>query len=69
MAISKAKQELLEFKTKHTFDNPTLQTTDLIPLINKGWRQSFARVEKNRTAIANRVWNPLNRNFLLDTLI
>ena len=69
MAISKAKQELLEFKTKHTFDNPTLQTTDLIPLINKAWKQSFARVNKNRNAISSRGWNPLNRNLLLDPLI
>ena len=69
MAMSKAKQELLEFKTRHTFENPTLQPTDLIPLINKAWKQSFARVDKNRNAISSRGWNPLNRNLLLDPLI
>ena len=38
----------------YTFENPTLQPTDMIPLINKAWKQSFARVEKNRNAIADR---------------
>ena len=69
IAMTKAKQELLEYKTRYTFENPTLQPTDIIPLINKAWKQSFARVEKNRNAIADRGWNPLNRNLLLDPSI
>ena len=64
--MTKVKQEQLEFKTKHTFDNPTLQPTDLIPLINKAWNQSLAQIDKNCNAIANRGWNPLNRNIILD---
>ena len=67
--MTKAKQELLEYKTIHTFDNPSLQPTDLIPLINKAWNQSFAQIGKNHNAIANRGWNPLNRNILLDQTI
>ena len=67
IAMTKAKQQLLEYKTKH--ENPTLQPTDIIPLINKAWKQSFARVDKNRNAIADRGWNPLNRNLLLDSSI
>ena len=69
IAMTKAKQHLLEYKSKHTFENPSLQATDMIPLINKAWKQSFARVSKNRNAIANRGWNPLNRNLLLDPSI
>ena len=67
--MTKAKQELLQYKTKHTFDNPSLQPTDLIPLINKAWNQSFAQIDKNCNTIANRGWNHLNRNILLDQTI
>lgn len=35
-------------------------------LINKAWNDSFARVEKNKHAIAERGWYPLNRNILLN---
>ena len=35
--------------------------TDVIPLINIAWGNSFARVRSNRIAIAARGWNPLNR--------
>ena len=67
--MTKAKQELLEYKTKHTFDNPSLQPTSLIPLINKAWNQSFAQVDKNCDVIVNRRWNPFNRNILLDEIV
>ena len=40
--------------------------TDLMPIINLAWEKSFARVEKNKQAIVDRGWNPLNRALLLD---
>ena len=43
-----------------------LVATDLIPLINRAWKRSFARKEKNQVAIADRGWNPYNRILLLD---
>ena len=46
--------------------NGNHQSTDIIPLINKAWNDSFARVEKNKQAIAERGWYPLNRNILLN---
>ena len=41
-----------------------LQTYNIIPLINAAWAKSFARVDKNAQAGADRSWNPLNRNLL-----
>ena len=46
-------------------DNPTLCSTDLIPMINEAWTLSFARVQNNKKAISERGWCPLNRNLLL----
>lgn len=43
-----------------------LEDTDLIPIINYAWNHSFARKDKNRNAIADRGWNPLNRKLLTD---
>ena len=43
-----------------------LQDTDLIPMINYAWKHSFARIDKNKNAISDRGWNPLNRNILTD---
>lgn len=41
-----------------------LTVTDIMPLINKAWSQSFARIDKNKNTIADRGWNPFNRNLL-----
>ncbi len=38
---------------------------DLIPLINTAWKSSFAHIDKNKNALADRGWNPLNQNLLL----
>ena len=40
--------------------------TDMMSLINYTWDRSFARVQKNKNAICDRGWNPLNRVLLLD---
>jgi hypothetical protein len=34
--------------------------TDIIPIVNYGWNNSFARVGSNRKAIIERGWNPCN---------
>ena len=46
--------------------NQNHSSTDIIPLINKAWNDSFARVSKNKNTIAERGWYPLNRNILLN---
>jgi hypothetical protein len=42
-----------------------LTVTDIMPLINKAWSQSSARIDKNKNTIADRGWNPFNRNLLV----
>jgi len=66
MAITKSKQNLLELKDSMGLQNDGMVDTDLMPLINEAWEKSFARVDKNRNAIADRGWNPLNKALLLD---
>jgi hypothetical protein len=41
-----------------------IKPTDVVPVCNKAWPQSFARVEPNKRAIARRGWDPLNRGLL-----
>ena len=65
IAMTKAKQELLDFKMRRMTEDVSLKPTDLIPLINKAWKASFARKAKNQQAIADRGWYPLNYNLLL----
>ena len=64
IALTKAKQDLLDFKLKKMTEDQYLKPTDLMPLINKAWNASFARKHKNLQAIADRGWNPLNYNLL-----
>ena len=40
--------------------------TDIVPLVNKAWTNSFGSVEKSKRALADRGWNPLNRALLTD---
>ena len=68
IAITKAKQNLLDEKSQQCV-NAQLQTYDIIPLVNAAWKQSFARIEKNKNACADRGWNPLNRCLLLHSEI
>lgn len=63
IALTRAKQELVEYREAKCLP-PKLQSTDLIPLINKAWSQSFARISKNKKAILDRGWNPLNKALL-----
>ena len=66
MAMTKAKQDLLALKDSLGLQNEGIVDTDLMPLINQAWDKSFARVEKNKNAISDRGWNPLNKCLLLD---
>ena len=57
MAMTKAKQRLLEDKDTLGLQNDGIVDTDLMPLINEAWEKSFVRVKKNQNAIADRGWN------------
>ena len=60
----KAKKEMLEIKDELGMHDDGLLDTNLMPLINTAWQQSFARRVKNLNALADRGWNPLNKNLL-----
>ena len=65
IGMYRAKKDLLEKKDEIGMHDDGLVDTDLIPLINIAWQQSFARILKNRNALADRGWNPLNKCLLL----
>ena len=65
IAMYRAKKDLLEKKDEIGLHDDGLVDTDLIPLINTAWKASFARIDKNQNALADRGWNPLNKNLLL----
>ena len=65
IALARAKKDAMEKKLTLFIDPPTLNATDIIPLVNNAWQASFARVDTNKKAIAERGWNPCNQNLLL----
>jgi hypothetical protein len=64
MVLLNAKRQLTSFKSDHAMPI-SISYEDVIPLINKAWPVSFGQVATNRKAIADRSWNPPNRNLLL----
>ena len=60
MSMTKGKQLLLEKKDTLGLHDDGILDTDLMPLINYACDHSFARVDKNKNAISDRGWNPLN---------
>ena len=64
ISSTKAKQEIVRRKEALSLP-PTIEPYEIIPIINKAWDDSFARVVTNRKAIADRGWWPYNRNLLL----
>ena len=65
MSLAKGKTNLLYKKIERKLKNPSIQPTDLMPLINDAWKASFARIDKNKKAICDRGWYPYNRMLLL----
>ena len=63
IAMTNEKAKLLEERESKCI-NPTLETYDIIPLVNRCWPKSFGRKDKNQNAIADRGWYPFNRNLL-----
>ena len=41
-------------------NKPELSATDIIPMVNYAWDQSFVRADKNLKAIQDCGWGPLN---------
>ena len=67
MALSRIKKTLVEWKQRKMLARLTIEVLEIMILINYAWDESFARVETNKTAIAERGWFPLNRKLLIDT--
>ena len=66
IAITQAKQDLLETKDALGLYDEGIVDTHLIPIINSATKRSFGRVDKNHNAICVRGWYPLNNALLLD---
>ena len=62
MSLNRAKQRMYDLKP---MDKKAFYPTDIIPLINQAWPESFGRVVQAKKAIAERGWNPLNYSLLL----
>jgi hypothetical protein len=63
--LGNAKKDLVTFKIRHNMPI-SLNGKDIIPLINKAWKYSFANKETNRKAIPAQGRFPLYRNLLLN---
>ena len=63
MALTKAKQHVIEQKTKLHYDCK-IEQHDIVGVVHHSWNQSFAKVEGNKKAIAERGWGPLTYNLL-----
>ena len=63
-ALSHIKMQILKKRLDMMMDNPCIVATDIIPIVSYAWRESFANVNTNQKAIADRGWNPLNYNLL-----
>ncbi len=63
-ASSEIKEKILKKALDMMMDSPSIMSTDIIPIIDHAWDQSFARVHSNLKAIAARGWGPMNYNLL-----
>ena len=64
MALTKYKRELLRRKESVGAEF-AIDKQDITYIVAQAWANSFARIEKNKKAIAERGWGPLNFNCLL----
>ena len=69
IALSKIKKKILTQRLDLMMNKPDLSATDIIPMVNYAWDQSFVRVDKNLKAIQDRGWGPLNYALLTDKQI
>ncbi len=63
--MTKAKDYLLAFKESIRLSTGQVPT-DMMPIINDAWKKRFDMINKNKNAISNQGWNPLNRALLLN---
>ena len=67
--LTTMKKQIIAQKTKLMMPRLTIEVSERMILVNYAWSVSFAKVPSNKKAIAERGWNPLNRNIILDTAV
>ena len=68
MALGKMKEKLIAKKEERMMPL-TIEPFEIIILVNYAWELSFGRCIKNKKAICERGWGPLNRTLLLHETI
>lgn len=63
--LTRKKRKILTNRILRFIADLEIVPTDIIPMINDSWAESFADVEGNKTAIFERGWFPLNKILLL----
>lgn len=66
MAMTREKDRLVQYKTRHLFSSLDFKRHDVIPLVNKAWKASFERKKQNLQAIMDRGWFHLDMRLLKD---
>ena len=63
------KKSIVQCKEEMHYPSPTIEAYDIINIVNYAWSKSFAVESSNQTAIAERGWNPYNRNLMTYPII
>jgi hypothetical protein len=66
MSLTKHKRDLMKKKERQGIQEFAIEKEDVVNLVARAWDDSFARIDSNKQAIAERGWNPLNYNCLLN---
>ena len=61
MALVVIKMQIVTDKEKYMCDRPTIESHDIIGIINYAWYKLLGKVELNKKAIYDRGWYPYNR--------
>ena len=64
MEITVEKDTLLHFKHIHAFESNAFDICDIVQLINRVWKKSFVRRDKNLKAIIDIGWSHLDRSLM-----
>jgi hypothetical protein len=65
MSTSIKKKLILRKRISQMISDLEILPSDVIPIVNHAWNDSFANISGNRVAICERGWYPLNKNLLL----
>ena len=65
ISLVQIKKQIMDLRLSTFCSELELQPTDIMPMINYGWKNSFGDVDGNCVAIAATGWNPLTKILLL----